>query len=387
MLTRLRTRLEASNIIFVVVLLISSNAPKAPTERRTVVDVESVGVVYFISGYMFEDTEVGGLSGIAWDEKRDVYYALSDDSGRVNPARFYTVSIDLSDGSLDDGDVVFLDVTTLRDDDGQPFPRGSIDLEGIAVPRPDQLLIASEGDADTYPVVDPFVRLFNPQGDPERIYPIPAKFLPDGHEIYGVRENRAFESLTSTPDRRYLYTATEGALAQDGPMSGVGNGSLSRILMYRMLSGWHLAEYVYVTDPVPLPPDSQDSNATNGLVELAALDNSGTLLAMERTFSISTGSVIRIYEALTQDATDVSAIDDLYDESTGRPAAFVPVDKRLVADLNNLVILPDNVEGMTLGPVLPDGRQALILVSDNNFNFPFQVTQFIALALEIETVQ
>jgi hypothetical protein len=37
---------------------------------------------------------------------------------------------------------------------------------------------------------------------------------------------------------------------------------------------------------------------------------------------------------------------------------------------------------MILGPVLPDGRRVLILVSDNNFN-PDQTTQFIALAVEL----
>jgi hypothetical protein len=37
---------------------------------------------------------------------------------------------------------------------------------------------------------------------------------------------------------------------------------------------------------------------------------------------------------------------------------------------------------MIFGPVLPDGRITLILVSDNNFN-PTQTTQFIALAVEL----
>ena len=47
-------------------------------------------------------------------------------------------------------------------------------------------------------------------------------------------------------------------------------------------------------------------------------------------------------------------------------------------------LTPDNVEGRTLGPELSDGRQTLILVSDNNFNLS-QVTQLIALALQIRT--
>ncbi len=46
----------------------------------------------------------------------------------------------------------------------------------------------------------------------------------------------------------------------------------------------------------------------------------------------------------------------------------------------------DNVEGMTLGPVLPNGQQSLVLVSDNNFSAT-QFTQILAfgLALENET--
>jgi 3-phytase len=46
----------------------------------------------------------------------------------------------------------------------------------------------------------------------------------------------------------------------------------------------------------------------------------------------------------------------------------------------------DNIEGMTFGPPLADGRQALVIVSDNNF-LPSQFTQFIVLALDIQPVE
>jgi hypothetical protein len=71
---------------------------------------------------------------------------------------------------------------------------------------------------------------------------------------------------------------------------------------------------------------------------------------------------------------------------TGDPVDFEPVDKRFLLDIeDDLGIVPDNLEGMTFGPRLPDGRPTLIMVSDNNFN-AFQTTQFIALALEVEAV-
>ncbi|MEL6580330.1 MAG: esterase-like activity of phytase family protein [Cyanobacteria bacterium J06621_12] len=39
----------------------------------------------------------------------------------------------------------------------------------------------------------------------------------------------------------------------------------------------------------------------------------------------------------------------------------------------------DNSEGISFGEILPDGRQSLIVVSDNNFN-DSQETQFLAFA-------
>ena len=37
-------------------------------------------------------------------------------------------------------------------------------------------------------------------------------------------------------------------------------------------------------------------------------------------------------------------------------------------DLKDLEIELDNLEGMTVGPRLPDGSQSLLLISDDNFN-------------------
>ena len=53
----------------------------------------------------------------------------------------------------------------------------------------------------------------------------------------------------------------------------------------------------------------------------------------------------------------------------------------IVAAIDDLGITLDNVEGMTFGPDLPDGRRTLVLVSDDNFS-ESQVTQFLAFALE-----
>ena len=57
-----------------------------------------------------------------------------------------------------------------------------------------------------------------------------------------------------------------------------------------------------------------------------------------------------------------------------------PVEKTLLLDLDTLGIPLDNVEGMTIGPTLPDGRSSLVMVSDNNFAAA-QFTQFLLFAL------
>jgi len=210
MLFQSRSRLVLVLVFILLVVFVSTAAAgKRDSERRTVSDVESLGMVVFETGYMFQDTEVGGLSGIAYDSNRGVYYALSDDRSETNLARYYTVAIDLSDGALEDGDVVFVDVTTLLDKDREPYAEGSWGPEGIALPRPGQIFISSEGDADGDPVIDPFVERFNTDGKHTKALSVPDKFLPDGTETFGVRDNLAFESLTSSPNMRYLITATE----------------------------------------------------------------------------------------------------------------------------------------------------------------------------------
>jgi hypothetical protein len=206
---------------------------------------------------------------------------------------------------------------------------------------------------------------------------VPEKYLPKESNTEGVRNNLAFESLTLSPDNRTLYAATENALAQDGPAADLEQGSSSRILAFDTESGAVEAEYVYQTEPVAETPVPADGFANNGLVDLLALDNAGTLLALERSFSTGEGNTIRLYEVHIGDADDVSDVDSL----EALEQAPVPVEKELVLDFSELGLPLDNIEGMALGPLLPDGRQSLAVVSDNNFS-PTQFTELLVFALE-----
>jgi hypothetical protein len=348
---------------------------------------ELIGTLNIPTGAQFEDTEIGGLSSITYDPNRGVYYAISDDQGTINPVRYYTLDIDLSDGHLDPGDITFLDITRILDASGMPYAPGSLDPEGLVLTHEGSLYYTSEGFASRTPPVDPFVKRMNFNGYQTRSLVVPEKFLPNAAGTQGVRNNLAFESLNVTPEQRDLITASEGALAQDGPAADIGQGSFSRILQYRLSSGRPGAEYVYVDNPVAETPVPADQFRVNGLVELLPLDNLGTMLAMERSFSVGAGNTIWLYEIQTQGATNVAADFSLFPNGASQPPlSFTPVTKRLILDVEaDLGIEPDNLEGMALGPALPDGRLPLVLVSDNNFA-PDQTTQFIVLAVELALV-
>ena len=347
----------------------------------TVAGHEFRGLAPFATGYAFGGTQVGGLSGITYDRRRDVYYALSDDRSQHDPARFYTLAIDLADGSLEPGDVRFRGVTFLRDRRGASFARGAMDPEGIFLVRPRRLFVSSEGDGSADPPIDPFVRRFKRKGRQRSALALPGKFLPDAAGTRGVRVNEAFESLTSPPDRRTVITATESALRQDGPAADVGQPSLARILELGLRRRTPPREYVYVVEPVAEAPDAPDGFRVNGLVELLALDDEGTFLALERSFTVGKGNTVVLFEISTAGATDVSRFESLF--LGGSPVDFEPVRKRRLVDIGDLGVVPDNLEGMALGPPMADGRWPLILISDNNFS-PAQQTQFILLALELE---
>ena len=355
------------------------HGPPSFGEPMTVAGIEALGMVTYSTGFTFAGTEVGGLSGVAYDAARDVYYIISDAKGEEDegPSRFYTLEIDVGDGSLDDGDVTFVDVTPLRQRGNRLFPVGASDAESIVLPRPGQLFISTEGATEDVPPIDPYIARFNPTGRQNRSLPIPDKFLAGGAN--SVRDNLGFESLTALPGGATLFAATENALAADGPVSTLTEMSPSRVLELKLAPMGAGSEFVYMVEPIPQDSDPPGGFADNGLVEMEALDGYGTFLAMERSFAVGVGNTIRLFETSTQGATDVSGLEVL-----GAPGTYEPMSKRLVADLEtDLGIDPDNVEGMRFGPTLPDGRRLMILVSDNNFNPP-QTTQIIALAVTLE---
>jgi myo-inositol-hexaphosphate 3-phosphohydrolase len=353
--------------------------------RYRVSGVEFLGMVTFPTGYTVAETEVGGLSDIAYDPATNLYYLLSDDRSQLAPARVYVASVDLAGGELAEDGVIFQYVIPLRNVDGLPYAENTLDPEGMALTAQGTFFVASEGNAGVQPPIRPFVDEFSLDGSHLRSLPLPLHYLPDGGGMVGVRNNQAFEGLTLTPDGRYLVTAVENALNQDGPQADLEQESPSRVLFFDLATGAPAQEMVYVVDAVPVAPEPANGTRDNGLVELAALDANGTFLALERSFSEGKGVTARLYAAYTQGALDVRSLDRLASNDGDPWELDPPIRKQLLVDFAHIGVIPDNLEGMALGPALPDGRLPLLVVSDNNFS-EVQTTQLIALALTVERV-
>jgi len=347
--------------------------------RQTVNNLKFIGqATYFGRSLDVKNTEFAGLSGISYEPTTNTFYALSDartaDEGPT--PRIYNLKLDLNPTSFGTSNVNFGAVTIVTDRQGKNFEPLTLDPEGIALSGLGTVFISSEGEASANAVTAPFIKEFDLfTGREIRSLPIPDKYIPNGfgaNQTKGVRNNLAFESLVLTPNGRQLYTATEGALVQDGPAATATNPTRARILRYDLLTGRPDGEFLYIADPVVLAPTG-DNFAVSGLVDLLPIDDRGTLLALERSFTAGTpgtGNSIKLYEITLDNATDISRIESLNALSPTELNAIKPVEKRLLLDFDQLRLPTglDNIEGMAFGPVLPNGQQSLIIISDNNFN-------------------
>ncbi|MGD1170966.1 esterase-like activity of phytase family protein [Mycobacterium seoulense] len=324
----------------------------------------------------FDGTVIGGLSALSYDAGRQLYYVISDDRSKKNPARFYTVQLSLSGKGIDK--VTFTGTHPLLDPSGRPFPPLTLgaappvippDPEGIAFdPVRQRLYWSSEGERLTAgPVLlDPWVRTAGLDGAYLGQFTLPSNLAMSAQRT-GPRRDKALEGLALTPDGRSLFAAMEDPGYNDGPLNDGGHRVLTRITKFDVATGTPTAQYAYPMEP-PAPPAD-----VNGVSDLVALSDTA-FLVIERSAALP--PTVRIYRAEIGAATDVLATPSMQN------AAVTPMSKTLAADLSATPGLSplDNVEGITLGPKLPDGRQSVVLVSDNNFS-PSQVTQFLLFAM------
>ncbi|KAM3090365.1 esterase-like activity of phytase family protein [Phormidesmis sp. 146-35] len=372
-------------IVLLSTLLTACSLPQVSAEDRLFLPIS----VEFLEAYTlpkttFQDTPVGGLSALTYDRPQNLFYAVSDDRSDRTPARFYTMALALNPDKSKIETVSIKAVTTLKTETGQPFEKGTIDAEGIALSPIDSLFISSEGVVRDG--VAPFIGEFDLKtGQLKRKLPIPEAFLPDDSnqllQKRGIQDNAGFEPLTlnagaasmGAMEPYRLFTATESSLIQDLEPANANQGAKNRLLHYLVEDDRFtlISQHLYPLEPKPVGAFDQ------GLSELLAIDQAGHFLSLERSFGLQ-GFQVKLFQIATGSATDISTIASL----KGTLKGTQPIRKRLLLDFNQLDIPIDNLEGMAIGPRLSDGSQSLILVSDDNFNSLNQVTQFLLLRLK-----
>jgi hypothetical protein len=370
--------------VIAIAIFLSSCSSDLPSEASSRIfnklSIEYVGEYQVPKGFQVKNTPVGGLSGLTYDRQRNLFYAISDDRSEQAPARFYTLKLDLDTTNpkqVKFDRVEIVDVTLLKNDRGETYPKGETDTEAIALTPQSSVFISSEGDRNKK--IPQFINEFDLKtGRVKQSLPIPQRYLPDTEGKRGIQNNLGFEGMTLSPtgtlpasgEPMRLFAATESALMQDKQVAKVGEngkipGAKNRWLHYLLSDRPEIiSEHLYQLDSPPL------GAIEHGLSEIQSIDTSGHFLTLERSFGL-TGFRAKLFQATTAGATDTSKINSFIGNTT-----IEPIKKQLAFDLKQLDIYIDNLEGMALGARLPDGSQTLLLVSDDNFSNR-QVTQFL----------
>ncbi|MES2258648.1 MAG: esterase-like activity of phytase family protein [Pseudomonadota bacterium] len=330
----------------------------------------------------FNNSVVGGLSGIDYDPVSGNWIMISDDKSDLSPARYYTAKLTYDQNAF--SAVALTDVTYFKQADGSYYPNkvqfaanggvgAVVDPESIRFdPKDRSIWWTSEGDRTLN--LQPFVRHIQADGTLATL-PTPAMFSVSPTQTKGSRLNLSYEAMTFSADGESLWMALEGPTYEDGTPPTASAGALTRISRYDR-AGKMLAQYAYNLSAVPGAPAAGGA-AENGVSEMLAI-NSHQFLLLERGVVQGAAGLqflLRIYEIDTDGATDVSSLPSL------AGASVTPVGKRLVLDLNQAGLPKvDCIEGISWGPTLPNGNRSIVLVSDDNFDAfgVKQVTQLLA---------
>lgn len=306
----------------------------------------------------------GGISGVDHDRRSGEWLMISDDRSDKAPARIFV-------GRLDTNGLTVTRQVPLRREDGSTFPSTAsptgerADAEALRIdPLSGDLLWTTEGDAPHS--FDPAVRRMDREGAAKGAIPTPFRFS------QGARPNLTLEGLSFSPDGRWLWLAMEAPLVQDGPVSTVGAGGLTRITKLDR-QGKVAAQYAYRLDPIQAAPARRGDN---GISEIQALD-ANRLLVLERSgVEDAKGRFAyhcRLYVVDVRGARDVAGLERLAD-------TVRPLTKRLLVNFDRLANVPtSNLEAMAWGPSR-EGHRTLVLMSDDNFD-PAAPTRVVVLSV------
>ncbi|MGN6542149.1 MAG: esterase-like activity of phytase family protein [Ginsengibacter sp.] len=372
--------------IIAIYFLIFSSCSSTKQEQKSV----QIPGLKFLSEYVvpynqqFAKTTIGGLSGIDYNPQKGEYYLISDDRSEKNPARFYNAQILINNNKIDS--VVFLKNTFLKDQAGKFYP--NILQDPVHTPDPEALrydmknnrfIWSSEGErivnSKKTILENPAITEIKPDGSFIDTFQLPPQLIMHSTET-GPRQNGVFEGLTFSQDYKSLFVSVEEPLYQDGPRAGTGDSTgIVRMIKFDITTKKPVAQFAYLVDPVAHPAITPSSFKINGISDILSFDKN-KLLVIERSYSTGRLScTIKVFIA------DISSAENVNQLASLKNKQVKTVSKKLLFNMDDLGIYIDNIEGVTFGPTLANGKKSLIFIADNNFN-PLEQTQFLLFEIE-----
>lgn len=367
-------------MVWVAISLMATINVNAQTNKTTNIQKIRLLDVYEIPhNFLYDSTTVGGLSGIEYDAVNDCYYMICDDRSAINPSRYYTASIKIHQQKIDT--VLFTGVHFLKDEFAQVYPgskqdrKRTPDPEALRYnPTTHQMVWSSEGDRivnvkDTL-LNNPAITIIQPNGTWVDTFTLPQNLYMHASEN-GPRQNGVLEGMTFSDNYQTLYVNVEEPLYEDGPKADLTpNKAFIRLYKFDVATKKNTAQYAYELDPVAYAPIIPGAFKVNGIPDMLDLGN-GQLLIIERSFSTGRlACTIKVFTINVKGATNIINNPSLIHNNQ-----ITLVKKQLLLNMDDLGVFTDNIEGVTFGPVLPNGHQTLLFVADNNFA-AYQRSQF-----------
>lgn len=327
---------------------------------------------------LYKETLAGGFSGIDYDAQKNQYYIISDDRSNLQPARFYTANIQLTDTGV--ANFTFSAVHFLTNEKGKKFLKNETDPENLRfLPTNNTIWWTSEGERilngnDTI-LNNPSIFIADTLGVFKEALVLPAELNMQKDEK-GPRRNGVLEACTFSPNLKHFFFCLEEPLYEDGERANLTNkSSLVRWYQYTTDTKKPVAAFAYNLDPVAYPPNPSVGYMVNGIPDILAL-NDKQFLVIERSFS--TGRIPCTIKIFLADITGAENVLNNISFIQQPPSSLIK--KTLLLNLDSLPFHIDNIEGLTIGPKLSNGNYSLLMIADNNFS-ENQVSQLLTFEI------
>lgn len=370
--------------LFALITSCATSKKIANAEATTLSELRLLDKYVVPHNLQYKGTTVGGLSSIDYNPQKNEYYCISDDRSNINPARFYTANIVIKENKIDT--VAFTNVHFMRTPQGDTFPdyhknpKQSVDPESLRFnPNKNNFVWTSEGERmitnkDTV-LVNPAIIVMDEEGKFIDTFRLPENLIMRANS-FGPRQNGVLEGMSFGNMYKDLYVSVEEPLYEDGPkVETFAQKTWLRFFKFNVETKKNIEQYAYMPEKIDTLPKPLSAFKVNGISEMLYIGNK-QFLVVERAFS--TGRQKCTIKIFLADASKAANIKDVPSLLLDAPA--FPMTKKLLFNFDNVDQFIDNVEGITLGPVLPNGHQTVVLVVDNNFS-QFEETQFILMEI------